>query len=325
MSPKYTCYGHDLSYFTRKLEAALIFYGADFDNVAVQLSGVTEDARKRAGTHIIPVLETPERWALWDTTPMLFLLDSRFPDRKMMGDGLDGLLVHLIENFLDEWLGRTMVHYRWHYDECAAIAAPALGLNDEAVAKGIAAWGLKACRATGVESPHQQAMAEAEYARILTAAETQLGKTAYLMGDAPTAVDAVILGGLRAHTMVDPVPRRLVEQYPKVWNWAESGADNWNGFGHTAVFDNPTRFALAMLDEMQTAFVPFILGNKDAVARGDKLFERTVFNEDVTYLTRPYPEKARQMVEAHIARLKSEGIEAAGVLKNWKLDTVYGT
>ncbi len=31
MTSKYVIYGGELSYFTRKLEAALIFYGADYE------------------------------------------------------------------------------------------------------------------------------------------------------------------------------------------------------------------------------------------------------------------------------------------------------
>ena len=301
---KYTYYGHDLSYFSRKLESALIFYGADFETVQVNLGIPTEEARKRAGTHVIPVLETPEGWALWDTTPIMRMLDGRFAPQMFPQDEL-GLLVHIIENFLDEWLGRTMVHYRWHYPECANFAAPILGAGDEQIAKGIAAWGLKACRATGVEPPHQQAMAEAEYERILVAVDTQLKQTNYLMGDAPCAVDTVILGGLRAHTMVDPVPSRLVDKFPRVQEWATigGGADAWDGSGSLT---GDTGFARFMLEEMQTAFVPFALANRKALDADEKVFTANVYDEDVSYLARPYPEKACQMVSEHIAQLGAE-------------------
>ncbi len=301
---KYTYYGHDLSYFSRKLESALVFYGADFDRVQVNLGIPTEEARKRAGTHVIPVLETPEGWALWDTTPIMRMLDARF-STKMFASGELGVLIHIIENFLDEWLGRTMVHYRWHYRECAEFAAPIMGNGDEQIAKGIAAWGLKACRATGVEPPHQQAMVEAEYERILAAVDVQLRQTRYLLGDAPCAVDAVILGGLRAHTMVDPVPSRLVDKYPRVREWATIGgrADAWNGSGS---LDGDTGFARFMLEEMQKAFVPFTLANRKALGAGEKVFTANIYDENVTYLARPYPEKACQMVSEHIAQLGAE-------------------
>ena len=92
------------------------------------------------------------------------------------------------------------------------------------------------------------AMAEAEYERILEAVDKQLTLTPYLLGDAPCAVDAVILGGLRGHTMVDPVPSRLVDNYPRVRDWAEIGtgkADSWDGSGSQ---DSNTGFTKFMLN-----------------------------------------------------------------------------
>jgi len=320
MNKGYTWYGHPLSYFSMKLDAALGFYGVHFDRTEITLATTLEPIRQRAGTHMIPVLETPEGWALWDTTPILFMLDGRIPDRQMFGPDENGLLVHVIENFLDEWLGRTMVHYRWHYPESADFAAPQLASGDAEVAKSIAAWGLKACRATGVDTSRQQEMCEAEYERILTAAEAQLGQSRYLLGDAPCALDAVILGGLRAHTLRDPVPARLLARFPRVVEWAEAGANNWDGTGVLAPPRTPTDFANAMLAEMTQAFIPFIIGNRAALAVDEKAFTARVFDEEVSFLTRPYPEKACEMVNDHIARLPDTG---AALIKRLGLQKIY--
>ena len=74
----YTLIGGELSLFTRKLEAALIFYRADFDLVAkITMDEVMVETR--SGTHQVPVLQTPENWMLADTTPIIAMLDARFP------------------------------------------------------------------------------------------------------------------------------------------------------------------------------------------------------------------------------------------------------
>jgi len=323
MRKAYVWHGHPLSYFSMKLDAALKFYDLPYEKAEVVLGQALEPVRQRAGTHLIPVLETPEGWALWDTTPILFLLDGRFPDRAMFGAGLNGLLVHVIENFLDEWLGRTMVHYRWHYEESAGYAAPRMAGGDAEIAKGIAGWGLKACRATGVEPPYQQEMCEAEYARILHAAENQLHQTRYLMGDAPSAVDAVILGGLRAHTMTDPVPARLVAKFPKVVEWVRETADSWDGSGALAPLDTPTGFAREMLAEMQRGFVPFILANRAALSQGKKIFTTKIYGQEASFLARPYPEEACKMVAEHAQRLQAGGLDAVSALAGWRLEAVY--
>ena len=83
--PEYVVYGGAISLFTRKLEAALGFY-----EIAYRLEHKNpgaDDVEQRAGTYQIPVLHTPENWMLADTTPILSLLDARFPARRMFRPG----------------------------------------------------------------------------------------------------------------------------------------------------------------------------------------------------------------------------------------------
>ena len=143
-----------------------------------------------------------------------------------------------------------MVHYRWHYEESAKFASLRMANGDQAVADRVLNWGPRACRATGTESETQQRAAEDEYARLLAAMEEQLQSTAFLLGERPTAVDCVVLGGLRAHTNMDPVPKRVTAEFPTVVEWAEKRADTWDGRGELAPFDAPTPFADLVLAEM---------------------------------------------------------------------------
>lgn len=300
---KYTIYGGELSYFTRKLEAAMIFYGADFEMKSKHGNPLVE---KRSATHQIPVLHTPEDWMIADTTPLLRMLDGRFPDRAMFPDGELGILVQVLEEYFDEWIPRTVVHYRWHYPESAQFAAPRIAAGDKEVEERILNWGPRSCRATGTESKHQQQAAEDEYVRILEAAEAQLKETKFLLGDRPTAVDCVVLGGLRAHTYMDPVPRRVVANYPTIVEWAESRADTWDGSGDLVPFPESTPFARTILGEMATTYKPYVLGNRAAQAAGEKAFHAEIYDESVSYLSRPYPEQSRQMIVARIAELGTD-------------------
>ena len=303
----YTVYGGKLSYFTRKLEAAMIFYGADFEVKSWRDNPLVE---KRSGTHQIPVLHTPEDWMIADTTPLLRMLDARFPEREMFPAGELGVLVHVLEEYFDEWIARTMVHYRWHYPESAEFAAPRIGDGDKEIAERVLNWGPRSCRATGTESEQQQRAAEEEYVRMLEAAESQLNETKFLLGDRPTAVDCIVLGGLRAHTYMDPVPKRVVVNYPTVVEWLASRADTWNGNGDLVAFPDSTSFARTILGEMATTYRPYVLGNRDAQAAGSKAFHAEIYGEDVSYLSRPYPEQSRRMVAAHIADLTADERDA---------------
>jgi glutathione S-transferase len=299
MTENYILYGGELSYFTRKLEAALIFYDADFE-----FRSKSDDNREllelRSGTHQVPVLQTPENWLIADTTPILTLLDNRFPNRRMFPDGKLGVLVHLLEEYFDEWIARTMVHYRWHYPDSAEFAANRMTAGNPEAAARVLTWGPKACRATGTDSPRQRQAAEDEYGRILEAMEKQLAISPYLLGERPTALDCVVLGGLRAHTNMDPDPKIIVAHYPRVVAWAEQPAKSWTGQGDLCDFDSPTLFGQFILEEMAQTYQPFTLGNKAALRAGAKAFHAEIYGEQVSYLCRPYIEKSRQMLEARI-------------------------
>ncbi|MCP5178916.1 MAG: glutathione S-transferase family protein [Pseudomonadales bacterium] len=293
--PAYTVFGNELSYFSRKLEAAMRLYELDF-SLQPKSPERTQEIETRAGTHQVPVLLTPENWMIADTTPLLQLLDARVPRRTMFPSGASGLLIHLVEEYFDEWVARTMVHYRWHYEESAVFASLRIAAGNADAAARVRAWGPRACRATGTDSTHQQRMAEDEYQRLLDAMERQLRTTRYLMGDRPTAVDCVVLGGLRAHTWMDPTPKRVVAAYPAVVDWVEHRADAWDGLGDLPAFPETTDFGHLVLADMREHYLPFALANRDALNVGAKACQVETYSEIVSYLTRPYPERSRQML-----------------------------
>ena len=325
MTQPYTIYGGELSYFTRKLEAAMIFYGADFSIQSKSPDNAAE-IEQRSGTHQVPVLLTPENWMVADTTPLLMMLDGRFPDRRMFPPGKLGVLTHIVEEYFDEWIARTMVHYRWHYPASAEFASLRMARGNAEAAARVRAWGPRACRATGTDSEHQQRQAEAEYVRILEALEQQLMETPYALGTRPTAVDCIVLGGLRAHTHMDPDPKRVTSGYPRVVAWCERAADTWDGNGELSRFEEPTSFARFVLEEMVGTYQPYVLGNKAAREAGAKAFHVKTYGEEVSYLSRPYPERSRQMVVDRIAQSlpEDERLEVKVWLQETGLSASFG-
>lgn len=325
MSQQYIIYGGELSYFTRKLEAAMIFYGAEFEMRSKNPDN-SQEIEHRSGTHQVPVLHTPENWMIGDTTPLMQLLDGRFPGREMFPSGPLGILTQIVEEYFDEWIARTMVHYRWHYEENALFASEKMGAGNAEAAARIRNWGPRACRATGTESEQQQQQAEAEYMRIMAAMEAQLQETKYMLGDRPTAVDCVLLGGLRAHTNMDPTPKRAIAKYERVVRWTEGTADQWDGKGELPAFPQSTPFIQFVLDEMRTTYVPYVLENANAIAAGAKAFHVNIYGEDVSYLCRPYPEKSRQMINDKI--LNQLVTNDRGSVSSWlndiQLDKCFG-
>jgi hypothetical protein len=52
---------------------------------------------------------------------------------------------------------------------------------------------------------------------------------------------------------------------------------------------------------MRGTYLPYVMENARAIAAGAKAFHVAVYGEDVSYLSRPYPEKSRQMINARIS------------------------
>jgi len=324
---EYVIHGAPFSLFTRKLEAALIFYDLPFRH-AVAGIGEESEAARRSGTHQIPILETPENWMIADTTPILDLLDARRPNRRLFPAGPLGVLVHIVEEVLDEWYARVMVHFRWHYAENTRhIVSAALGREvslEEAAEFPLAKWGPRACRATGTELEVHQKAAEDEYFAMLGALEAQLQTTAFALGDRPTAVDTIVLGGLRAHTNNDPLPN--LDAFPTVLDWASRCEKGWEGRGELAPFPKSTPFAEHVLEVAVTQYAPFVLGNAGALSAGEKAFASETYGETASYLARPYPANSRRMIQDRI-RDRLDPDERKSVeqwLANQKLDTVFG-
>ena len=298
MSRNYVVFGGPRSLFTRKLTAALDFYEAGYS--IVDRSPFKKDVyQERANTHQIPLLKTPEDWILADTTPMLRMLDGRFPSRRLFPPGALGVLAAIVEEVLDEWIARVMVHYRWHYDENALHvlsrgSGRKLQLSDLKDSE-IYRWGPRACRATGTELPSQQRAAEDEYIRMLESLENQLVATRYALGDRPSAVDAILLGGLRAHTLADPIPD--LSRFKKILVWAKLCEEGWDGYGDWASFPGSTPFANHMIGIAEAEYKPFVLGNARALQSKKKIFDITTYGEKTTYLTRDYPERSREMLK----------------------------
>lgn len=328
----YVIYGLRLSYFTGKVEAALRWHDLPYRVESKTLLNKW-NLEKRAGTHLIPVVITPENWAIWDSTPIISLLDARNPQRRLVPQGSLGALVRVLEEWFDEWVPRNALHYRWHYPETAALASRAIAREHVPFApemllgrfaRTVQDWGNRACRANGTSDPEQQKAAEAEMHRVYEALEAQLGETRYALGDRPTAVDAVLMGGFDAHFFPDPAPKRQLERYERVMRWIEQGK-RWDGEGDLAPFPESTPFARAILREMGGAYKGFIEGNAKAQANKEKAFIATVVGEPVSFLSRAYPELSRRALCEFLQRHLSapERAEVLAWLQQWELDSIF--
>ncbi len=290
MSRAHTIYGFDLSYFTRKMEAAFDLHGLAFR----RRSKTAFNARRLergSGTRKVPVVVAPDGRFMSDTTPIIDDLDWVDPTRRLFPEGLDGVVARLVEEWLDEWFPRTVVHYRWHDPEGRRLASRSLAREALPFVPGflrrrfeaqIAGWGIRACRALGVVNPVQQRSAEADAEVVWVALDGQLARTRYALGDRATAVDAVLLGALRGHYLVDPAPRRILDRLPRVVEWA-SRATAWDGAGDLPAFPEVSEFAEAVVDRMRGPYRAWLAAHSAALDRGDRVFEAAIEGQSVDF------------------------------------------
>jgi glutathione S-transferase len=309
----YTIYGFELSYFTRKMEAAFRLHGVPFEGRSKTVLNWRR-LERGSGSRLVPVVKLPDGRLVADSTPIIERLDTLKPERRLFPGGPAGVLVRLVEEWLDEWFPRSVIHYRWQYPECSDFAGDALtreaapwvpAFARRHLRRRIVGWGEGVCRHQGLDRELQKRAVEEEAQRVWAGLDEQLRRTPYAMGDRPTAVDAVLLGALRGHYLQDPIPRRIMDRFTRVLEW-EPGADTWDGSGEIAPFPEGTDFARMILGEMSGAYRAFILANARALERGERNFEVRLHGEELSLRSRKYSEKSRRMLRSQLEQgLKS--------------------
>lgn len=294
--PTYIIYGHESSYFSMKLVASFRLCGLSF-----KMHVPTARARERAGTHRIPVLEIqPQDWIVADTTHII---------RAFMGDlyGHDAFsrsLLAFVEEFFDEYMPRCAVCQRWMVPENVGTAARRIALSqvpegpasaDEAlveqIATAVSAWGPRSCRALGVSDPYQRDKCLQELERIFGILECHMVDGRYVLGSEwPTAVDAVVLGSLRAHFFYD-VKGLDPAKYPKLHKLClrvfEGQIEQAPSKKDPLVVSPVVEELLG--DEAMRNFVSIAMANAAAIAAKEKTFTLSIYGQRVSLLARREP------------------------------------
>jgi len=333
-----------MSYFTQKMHAALQwhlpgeyeFIVKDFEN--------GEELESRSGTHQIPVVITPENWCIADSTPILTLLDARMPAARFYPRGIVGALTAVLEECFDEWSARWCIATRWlaskMTEETAQQAAATMmaerGVTEAGAGDGVIGWGRRAARAIGVASEKQRAEADEELLRIYGSLNEHLKSHRFVFGDVPTAVDTVLMGGLRAHFLHDLYPKQLLTNagftHVQRWHdeWDQVRIPSWREYTHPTMSSSSLPpFVASTLQEMSGPFKRFVLGMVTAHQTKAKAAVVNTYGEDVSYLFRPYTVKSRLMLidklKNHLAGscTPQERDEFKSIISAYGLDELY--
>ena len=262
----YILYGVEASPYTVKLRAALRYRRLPYRWVcrSVRLYAPLADVRPQ----IMPVLEFPDGERRTDSTPLLEELERRHgPERSLLPERpRDRFLALLIEDFADEWLVKSLFHYRFQADEDADFAA--LWVMDDArealdAAELAAAAPAFRDRQRGRMAlvgctPEAGPLLEASYLRVLAAMEASVANSRFLFGSRPSVADLALFGQLKT-LGADPTPMALMRAHaPRTDAWVRR-ADDLSGV--EGAWEEPAPAVQDLLAMARELYWPFLKAN----------------------------------------------------------------
>lgn len=285
MTERYRLIGSTASPYAIKLRALMRYRRIPFDWV------IMTKALRAATAHLkpmlIPVLQYPDGDYRNETTVLAHDLERRHTGRSVIPDnGAVAFVCDLLEDLADEWAVKPLFLYRWWDPE------------DQAYVSRWAAeeWSVAdagAGSAAEIESMRQRQMSrmpilgatdenrpllQESYHRILQAFEPHVGMTRYIFGSRPSLADFAWCGQL-GQLATDPTPMRIMRDIaPFTDHWVRRLDD---ASGVDGEWDAPEQalggFAEALLRIAGDLYLPFLVANADAYAKGLPRLEMSVW------------------------------------------------
>lgn len=212
-------YGWELSLYSGKVRAYLRHKRIPFHEKRVSLRDMRE-IRRRTGANVMPVVVTPDGEWLQDTSHIIDVLESRFPEAPVIpASPRQRVAAYLLEAWGDEFWLPSAMHYRWRFDEnYREVFEPEGGDNLLPFAPRFIKNRLIARAAATMRSflpglgvmPAQLDTIERWTESICDALDAHLAQHPYLLGARASLGDYGLVGPLYAHLGRDPVPARTL-------------------------------------------------------------------------------------------------------------------
>ncbi len=237
MNSQYTLYGSPASLYTGKVRAYLNYKRVPFTETLSSLGVYKKIIIPKTGVRFIPVVQTPEKEFLQDSTHIIDSLEARFPQRPVYPDTPKQKLVALLlELYGDEWLRIPAMHYRWNFpeDNLSFILHEFGSSVMPKAPRFVQRWlGQKVVNKfsgyvapLGINKDTIPAI-EAWYEELLGLLNTHFKQHDFLLGSCPSIGDYGLMGPLYAHLYRDPYPGKLMKKIaPEVAKWVERMNDS---------------------------------------------------------------------------------------------------
>lgn len=267
MSKKYIFWGHPVSLFSGKLRAYLRYKRIPHEERTPGVDTLKKEFIPRNGTHLIPVLYTPERLSLQDSTRIIDFMEGRCPEPAIYPKGPNQTLVALLlESYGDGGLMPHAMHYRWNFFEqnrkviepdFGALVDPSLSYTDR-----LAASSQLSDRMRGMLQPlgiNQSTvpLIEEDMAGLWAELDCHFAKHDFLLGSRPCIGDFGLMGPHYAHLYRDPYPGELMRKTaPALAAWVERMNSESPSRGDFLSDDHIPETLLPVLRRMFATWIP---------------------------------------------------------------------
>jgi glutathione S-transferase len=253
--------------------------------------------------------------AIVDSTPLIRRLETTYAGRAVVPpDAAMAFVDALVEDYADEWLTKPMFHYRWMYAPDVARAAAILprwartDRPDGELAELGRLFAERQIGRLGVVGSNETTtpVIEASYRRLLGLLDAHLAGARFVMGGRPGAADFALFGQLSQLVGFDPTPAAIaLSVAPRVVAWVDV-VDDLSGLEPSdadwMARDRVPDTLRALLAEIGRVYVPFLLANAAALARGAARVECVVDGRPWVQRPFPYQGKCLQALrDAHAA------------------------
>ncbi|MEM7005043.1 MAG: glutathione S-transferase family protein [Pseudomonadota bacterium] len=277
-------YGSRVSYYTGKLEAYLRYKG-----VAYSLHGMpyekADELKEKVGSVQMPIVDRGDgRW-MSDTTPILLELEKENPDNPIVpSDPIVGFIARLIEDYADEWLWRSAMHYRWSYPYSRELISNILvdeistpvPLPRFVVRRMIRRRQIKFFTKRDGVNAATWSHVEQGYLNALDCVSRILAERPFVLGTKPSLADFGLMAPMFRHFSQDPDPEEIMRtRAPLVYEWV---ARMWTARNlEDGVFISEVSEEMApLLKEVCETHLQQLASNASAYRSGKSSFEMTV-------------------------------------------------
>jgi glutathione S-transferase len=240
--------------------------------------GEARDALAQVKAPVIPVLQFPDGSFHNDSTPLIYTLEQRHPERSVVPPHpARAFLAHLIEDFADEWVTKAMFGYRWlaqvdqiqmsrwlAFDNLKGGGlATSQGFAEQFRSRQVGRMAIVGCTAENFP------LIEASTRALLAALEAHVTDQHLFFGSRPSLAEFSLYGQL-SQLGVDPTPEAMMRaDYPYSLRWLLH-IDDMSGInGEWDAPDAPLPpVVVEILRQAGAIYLPFLVANAEANAAG---------------------------------------------------------